>query len=371
MQQAARIALALPIACPEGMDSSDFVEGHEGAARVLAFLAVPLRKVCEPAAASTGASGGATLEGMMRRQELHAAAWEVVDLVPHMAQVLHALWAQGADADALVGLCQNYGAAASLLGDAGSGLGGICSGSELAAWAVAADAGVRLLPLLAQLHADWQRLPAGQAMSRPDAAVGLAELLLHYLAVGSSHLADERVNGGGATQQAAAGSEPQPTPAFLAKQLCRLHKSTCSLVHWLREEGNRALMPDCFDLDLWFQLLEALHSQLRAALDVLDAAGEESEELLDRRCECEWGCCRRHVCSCCAPCCRWSLGGGQWGMCACLPHPCLTQHASLALSFPTQRAAHHSAVRSALACGADRDIRIREPARGRPPRPLH
>ena len=38
----------------------------------------------------------------------------------------------------------------------------------------------------------------------------------------------------------------------MARQLCRLHKSTCSLVHWLRVEGNPALMPGCFDTDLCF-----------------------------------------------------------------------------------------------------------------------
>jgi hypothetical protein len=251
------------------------VDWHEGAAQVLAFLAVPLRKACEATAASSGTSGGTAPEAVLQ-QELHAAAWEVVDLVPHMAQVLQALSAEGADADTLACLCQNYAATASLLDDGGSGLGGICSSSELAAWAAAADAGVRLLPLLAQWNADWQQLAADQAPAHPDAACNLAELLLHTLAVGGSHLADERVSGGGATQAAAAGGKPQPTPAYLAKQLCRVHKSTCSLVHWLRVEGNPALMPGCFDTDLWFQLLEALHSQLRAALDQLHLAGDES-----------------------------------------------------------------------------------------------
>jgi hypothetical protein len=291
VQQAVGIARALPSARPAGVELSTFVAWHRGAAAMVAALSVALLQSHHAAVGSSsssssgrnGTSGAAPPEAALRR-ELQAAAWEVVDLVPHMARVLQVLSAERADVDDLASVCQNYAAAVSLLGMQGVTLAGIRSGSELAAWAAAADSAARLLPLLAQLNAGWQGLPE-------EAAFLLAKFLLLSLTTGSSYLAYAWVNSGVVTRGTAACSG-QPPAAHLAKQLCRLHKSSCSLAHWLWVEGNHALMPGCFDAELCCQLLEAVHWLMLAAQDLLKTLGRQGEELGVSRCV-------PVLCSCC------------------------------------------------------------------------
>ena len=223
-------------------------------------------------------------------------------------------------------------------------MGGAC-GSELAAWAATADASVWLIPLLAQWNAAWQQLPADQAPAEPHAAAVLFESLICKLTICGSELAEEWVNEGVAIQDAAAGSE-QPTPAHLARQLCRLHKSTCSLVHWLFVSSNQALMPDCLGTDLWGLLLEALHMQLGSAHSLLAAAGEESTELELSRCV------RMLVCGLLLQ----SAFVSPWdGQCCCSTHP--------APAIPClQRAAHLCAVCCALPGSEQGGAHTGEPA---------
>ena len=208
VQQAVGIARALPSARPAGVELSTFVAWHRGAAAMVAALSVALLQSHHAAVGSSsssgrnGTSGAAPPEAALRR-ELQAAAWEVVDLVPHMARVLQVLSAERADVDDLASVCQNYAAAVSLLGMQGVTLAGIRSGSELAAWAAAADSAARLLPLLAQLNAGWQGLPE-------EAAFLLAKFLLLSLTTGSSYLAYAWVNSGVVTRGTAACSGQPP-----------------------------------------------------------------------------------------------------------------------------------------------------------------
>ena len=285
VHQAARIALAMPTVPPDGVELSTFLAWHQGAVCVFSQLAAQLQQACDSAVASSSgsASGGAVLEAIPR-QETQAAAWEVVDLVPHVAQVLQALSAGSAGAEPPARVCQNYAIAAGLLGDDGfSGLDGIRSNAELASWAAAANVGMRLLPLLVRLNADCHTLSPERVWLQPDAANRLLQALLS-LATGGSTLAQLWVNGRAATQDAAAAGSRQPTPAHLANQLCRLHKSTCSLVHWLAVSSNQVLLPGSVIAHIWPHLLEALHSQLLAAQVLVEAAEPDFGEQELSRC---------------------------------------------------------------------------------------
>jgi hypothetical protein len=105
------------------------------------------------------------------------------------------------------------------------------SGSEVAEWCAAAEAGLRLLPLLWQLQQAWQLqpppcLPASGGMSGPDAATTLANACLgvwaNYLHPLAIFQCGESQTPARSLQAGAAAAEP----------MWQLHSTACRLVHW-------------------------------------------------------------------------------------------------------------------------------------------
>ena len=105
------------------------------------------------------------------------------------------------------------------------------SGSEVAEWCAAADAGLRLLPLLWQLQQAWQLqpppcLPASGGISGQDAATSLANACLgvwaNYLHPLAIFQCGESQTPARSLQAGAAAAEP----------MWQLHSTACRLVHW-------------------------------------------------------------------------------------------------------------------------------------------
>lgn len=183
-----------------------------------------------------GSSSGAADAAATRR----AVAWELVAAVPHIAASIQALVA-GAAAGELTFLRDRASAVrmycfalVTLPTELPSGP---CSAAQLSAWAAAAEASLRLLPLLLQAHTAFQQLPAQE--DARSAAGRLAAQIVHLVwSVNPNRLAP-LAGGGGSTAEAAAAGE-------LQGQLARAHLAVCRLTHWLAQraaEGDAVAPP--------------------------------------------------------------------------------------------------------------------------------
>jgi hypothetical protein len=156
--------------------------------------------------------------------------------MPRMARVLHQLAADssGCSQPHLAGACAGYVSALQLVNLAH---GGIRSWDELGAWAAAADAGLRLLPLLADLDAHWRQL-APSTQPRGALRQEAAQLSAVLVAALWEHWAQSAYEWADAVFSDAAA--PMPT-APLLQQLWQLHSTACRLVHHLAGGGKYRL----------------------------------------------------------------------------------------------------------------------------------
>lgn len=214
----ARIAAALPSPRPPVMPFRSFAALHGSLACLLALSCTALRMAAgeqlqrQPTAGTT--AGLSSFAG----QQLSIAAWVAVGLIPYMASTLRAVAADlPATAGRLVDLSAWYGRALLLLSPASSmPTFSICSWEQLAAWAAAADAGLRQLPLLAG---------SSTALRERSPSTNLGTPILAWLCCVGAALALEWCN----------EKCPPPQASFeaLACQLWQLHSSAARLVHLL------------------------------------------------------------------------------------------------------------------------------------------
>jgi hypothetical protein len=192
-------------------------------------------------------------------------AWEVVKIVPHLALVLRQLAADSCPQVNLAGACAVY-AAALILVD--SWHGGICSWEELGAWAAAADAGLRLLPLLADLDARWRQLAPGDEPSgaQRGTARELSLQLVSAVWQRAASAASVWVLGDGGGEPAAAVAVASEAPAALSQQLWQLHSTACRMVLWLAAHRSDMNAQD------WCFTLQALNLQAFVACTLADEA---------------------------------------------------------------------------------------------------
>lgn len=257
-QDAAGIVEALPLHRPASMSAAHFVQLHD--------LAVELLRVCSQgifeadggrwrqmeadggsstSTSSTSSSGGCSSSASRNNSSggragsegcssgsngyRQQAAWQLVALVPRLAAIVRALAeVPTASPGVLQGACSNVAAALCLL---------VVlykqspSAAQLASWAAAAAAGVRLQPLLLQLDERFQRVQQRPAAGGSEAAGAqrLSRVLLAWLW----------------RSKPAFGQPPASTSTEeweqLAASLAELHSAGCRLVHFMVSRGSPAL----------------------------------------------------------------------------------------------------------------------------------
>ena len=149
-------------------------------------------------------------------------------------------------------------------------------------WAAAADAGMRLLPLLGQLDASWQEREDLGPAAVQGAAQAIATLLCRMLFVGSAGAWAWACRPGSAALTADARDS-------LAAQLAQLHSRGCRLLHWLAAGDNRAMLPS-IDTD-WDLLQELLCRQFAAAASLWGEDGSSSQQHVHARWALNCQCC--------------------------------------------------------------------------------
>ena len=295
VQLAADIMQALPVARPAGIGRDDFMRTHAGSIRLLSRLCrwidTPLQLPAEASGrggaqstrGSTASDSSATGAGSSQTAaDVQAAAWAVIHLLPHLAALLRELACSDAFSQyQLAEVCNAIAVALCLL-QAFKGPGSL---DQLAAWAAAADAGLRLLPLLVQLGARWRQRqpdPLLPAELHDSASVHFSTLLLD---VWMRHVEKARQCASSHLHQLAAGSpaadETQLPP--VARQLWQLHTTSCRLVHWLAAEGAAALELDsrgwvCTVLEMQAQFLQA-YAALKVQLADTEVGSHQGPEL--------------------------------------------------------------------------------------------
>ncbi|KAI7844407.1 hypothetical protein COHA_002001 [Chlorella ohadii] len=209
LQQALQVVAALPLQRREADTAGRFGTQHAGTALLLGRLCI---------------------HGNLPASTAAAAAWPFVEAVPRLAAMLAALAADDSIPASYVDIAC-YG-----LQLAGYGLlqhlPPISTDSQLAAWAAAVDAPLRLAPVLLQLQERCRSVNDSQAPLR------LSQQLLGLL--GSAEAAATHVKGKHAAAQPAAADER------LVQQLWALHTSMCRLVAWLATDpggGRAAVLP--------------------------------------------------------------------------------------------------------------------------------
>ena len=175
--------------------------------------------------------------------------------MPHMAAVMRALWAGSSSnlRQALPGTCYSFAAALYCQDTRRISIG---SQQQLEAWVAAADAGMRLLPLLRQLDARWRQQQDLQPAVQ-EAAVLTSRRLLRMILVGSTGAWASALQSGSALAADAR--------AGLAEQLAQLHSRSCRLLHWLAAEDNRAVLPNSGSAQDWHLLQQCICAQFDAA----------------------------------------------------------------------------------------------------------
>lgn len=207
LRQALSLIPALPLERSVGPGAELFGEQHASVVLLLATLGGPDIAPADGTAA-----------------EWQAACWSFMQSLPRVAALILILEEQGRALAVCLGLGM---AAAKLLWFFNS----ITNQAELACWAAAADAAVRLQPMLTRLHA--------LSASNPIFSVAsVAHLLLMGVLVDGANAAagylDHLCN---SHQPFAAGD------AQLARLMWQLHSRLCKLVHWLACGDNHAVLP--------------------------------------------------------------------------------------------------------------------------------
>ena len=210
IQQALQVLAALPLQrSPASVEAASFGEQHVGAATLLCQLC--------------------TVGSELPTTRLASLARQLVAALPRIATVVAALAADSSIITRLLAqMCFSLCVAVPILH---SELPAITSNGQLAAWAAAANAALRLVPALLQLHERFQVL-VGHSLPRA------AQFLLLQLVA--------TTDGPSMCTAASAAKLRQPAAPDeqLVRQLWALHTSMCRLVAWLAADpsGDRAAM---------------------------------------------------------------------------------------------------------------------------------
>lgn len=223
--------------------SDDFVAMHCLAARLLAacYGGLLLPAAAGEAASAGGEdshSGGSGRSSSAADKTRQAVVWELMALVPHICGALRVLVTSAAMDD--LGCLKMQADAVTNYGDCLRQLlyqlaGVPWSAAQLSAWAAAAEAGLRLQPLLQQLHAALQQQPLDSEGRR---AVGSLAAQLVLLVWRSSQLKSQNTAGSsGRSGSSSNAQQLQPAEAAaLRRQLAQVHMAGCRLAHWMVQQ---------------------------------------------------------------------------------------------------------------------------------------
>ena len=263
MQLAVRVVEAVPESHGAREPADKFVTAHANSARLLYAVCIALMgdKAADPAGSSQDSTGSAGTAGDRGRHfassaEWQAAAWEVAGLVPHMASAVVAVSAISSASQAMLAYtCSAYSHVLSRLVECH----GISSQQRLEVWAAAADAGLRLLPLLRQLDVKWQQQDVPARLR--GAAQDLISSLMHVWIEGCYGALD--------WANMFASTVAADVRASLAGELEQLHSRSCRLLQWLAAADNRAALPGEGSVEDW-RILQRSVSILLSTVAVLE-----------------------------------------------------------------------------------------------------
>ena len=201
IRHALRVVTALPLRRSSAALPGMYGEQHKGSAVLLARLCSPGQRA------------------MLPDSDCVALAWSFVEALPRIAAVVAALAADdGVLAEQLAQICMALQRAAAAL--LYQGLTAISSGSQLAAWAAACDATLRLAPSLLQLQERCQQL---ERESWQQAPLLLFHQLLDVAPLAAS--ACDHID--------AQGMQSGAAHAQVTRQLWALHTNACRMLAWL------------------------------------------------------------------------------------------------------------------------------------------
>ena len=286
LRQAVRVFGAVPLRHGEGLPAEVIMQAHASAIKLLAPLYHAL-VINEVAAGAAGASqdsaggqgnagrapvagGGSNRAAAVCTADLQGAAcWEMIGLVPHLAAVLDWLGRLPAGSTGLQQVQAFYCTAFTMLLSWRDELGSFSSQQQLRAWAAAADAGLRLLPLLChwQLDASWQQLDVRTVQQAPAGTVASSILGLWR---DGCITAWSWADGSGSM----ASAEER---ASVAGQLAQLQSRSCRLLHWLAAAPDDcAVLPGRGSKEGCTDLQENL-SLLFCVIDALEGEGADPD----------------------------------------------------------------------------------------------
>ena len=270
VQAAVAVVQALPLPRPPGMEAGLFVQLHINAALLLYACTLPMAEKlrAEQGGGSTPAAGLPAGSSDHRQQ----AAWQLVALVPRLASAIQVL---ADDPDAATAYPDDPDAWSRKLSAVCEGLAGAvrllrclaeqpASPAQLASWAAAAAAGLRLQPLLLQLDASFQQrgLGTGGNGTAFNGAQQVSAVLLSHLFQGMPSLQE---------QGDAAAADSATAQRSLALRLWELHSTAARLCHFLARRGSPLLAGSALlsPTELWASLLQTLEQIFTEALQAL------------------------------------------------------------------------------------------------------
>ena len=207
VQQALQVVAALPLQPSAAGQADTFGEQHAGAVALLAHLCSQW----------VGMPGGSSID----------PKWSIMEALPRIATMVAGLSANSAiPATRLAHICQQLQTPVLF---ANRLLRTIDSNRQLAAYAAAADASLRLVPSLWQLHERCQVLDEPPVRFAPS-------LLAQQLVV----LLDKADAAAAYCKASQCGTQPLASDEQLLRQLWALHTSLCRLVAWLAADPSGA-----------------------------------------------------------------------------------------------------------------------------------
>ena len=283
IQTACRVATALPLAPPEGVPPQDFCDAHFGAICTLGNLAQfanPDEHQAGSSATNTSgggsgggggsaAPGGGGLPSLGSLEGRSLVAWELLAALPRLMDVLRLLIIQQPEQTGVASvMCSSLTAVLQLIMRSMTGA-AISKLDQLTAWAAAADAGLRLLPLLAQLDADMRS--GGEYAGGRTPAAQLWSICFTFWAAGTDPMYGCARDW--AAHIAATAAVPAATRTTTAARLCQLHATVCRLMHWLAASSERLqLLHSLVGAGLRLILPTCLHCQLLCTLALMQHA---------------------------------------------------------------------------------------------------
>ena len=253
MLTAERLAAALPAQRPAAMPPRAFAILHTSMASLLNLAA-------EALSANGQQQAPAQIAAFVSSQ-LGPAAWSTIRLVPYMARTLRAVAADQPEAQAELGalLCM-YHRALQLLSDGRSErIWQVASWEQLSAWAVAADAGLRLLATLVEI---------GESSGLQSHVEDLFMVIPTLLGLRGAQSAEERCKPGSLPPP---GSHLEP-----ASQLWQLHSSVARLIHCGVSRRRHLPVPEQHRAVAWPALqYELLYRTFLLAMRMLSVGGQQ------------------------------------------------------------------------------------------------